>query len=140
MDPYVELFELLGALARQRYTSGERFYASLGLNHTEGRLLRLLYEQQGEASQDTLSGLIFIDRSNVGRALKKLEAEGYVNRRKEDGDRRTNRVRITEKGIAFVKDATAQSAALARAFFRDLTSDEASLLVDLLGKVAAHED
>ena len=97
-DPRIELFELIGALARRRYQAAERSYAPLGLNHTEARLLTMLAGEGGAATQDALSRRLFVDRSNAGRAFKRLEQAGYVGRRKDDADNRTNLVDITAEG------------------------------------------
>ncbi len=98
MDNFLTLFDLIGVLARRRYQIAERYFSALGLNHTEARLLTLLGREGGTATQETLSNLIFVDRSNVGRALQRLEQGGYIERRKDDVDKRTNLVQITAKG------------------------------------------
>ncbi|MEJ7787147.1 MAG: MarR family transcriptional regulator [Solirubrobacteraceae bacterium] len=48
----------------------------MGLNHTEARLLRMLDEEGGAATQDALSRRLAVDRSNAGRAFKRLEQAG----------------------------------------------------------------
>ena len=80
-----ELFDLIGALGRRRYQVGEQAFSSLGLNHTEARLLTILDRESGEATQDALSSSLFVDRSNAGRALKGLEQRRYVSRHKDRG-------------------------------------------------------
>ena len=87
-SPRVDLFELIGALARRRYQTAERFYAPLGLNHTEARLLKMLDNEAVATTQDALSRRLFVDRSNAGRAFKRLEQAGHVDRRKDDADNR----------------------------------------------------
>lgn len=74
-----ELFDLIGALGRRRYQVGEQAFSSLGLNHTEARLLTILDRESGEATQDALSSSLFVDRSNAGRALKSLELQKQIN-------------------------------------------------------------
>ena len=78
VGPHADLFELIGVLARRRYHAADRSYASLGLNHTEGRLLTMLDADPGAATQDALSRRLLVDRSNAGRAFKRLEQAGYV--------------------------------------------------------------
>ncbi|MCA9908666.1 MAG: MarR family transcriptional regulator [Anaerolineae bacterium] len=140
MDNFLTLFDLIGVLARRRYQVGERYFAALGLNHTEARLLRLLSQEGGEATQDALSNLLFVDRSNAGRALKRLEQEGYVARNKDDADKRTNLVQITNKGLEAVKEISELGKEMAHSFFGDLTEDEAGTIVDLMRKVIPSEE
>jgi DNA-binding MarR family transcriptional regulator len=135
MSPRVDLFEVIGALARRRYQTAERFYAPLGLNHTEARLLKMLDSEGGATTQDALSRRLFVDRSNAGRAFKRLEQAGYVDRRKDDADNRTNLVEITAKGREAAAEVNRLSNEMARTFFGDLTEADAAAVVALLRKV-----
>lgn len=51
-------------------------------------------------SQDGLSRRLFINKSNVTRNLAALEAQGYVERRQSETDRRVTLVYPTEKAVA----------------------------------------
>jgi DNA-binding MarR family transcriptional regulator len=134
MDHFLTLFDLIGVLARRRYQTAEQHFSTLGLNHTEARLLTLLHQENGAATQEALSGLLFVDRSNAGRALKALEQAGYVERRKDDADKRTNLVQLTAKGRKAVVKIAELKRQIARSFFGDLTEDEAGEVIVLLRK------
>lgn len=129
-----ELFELIGALARHRYQTAERSYASLGLNHTEARLLKMLENEGGATTQDALSRRLSVDRSNAGRAFKRLEQAGYVARRKDDADSRTNLVDITPQGSEAAAEVNRLSNEMARTFFGGLTETDAATIATLLRK------
>jgi DNA-binding MarR family transcriptional regulator len=134
ISPRIDLFELIGALARRRYQAAERSYGTLGLNHTEARLLTMLADVAGAATQDALSRRIFVDRSNAGRAFKRLEQAGYLGRRKDDADNRTNLVDITPTGREAAAEVNRLSNEMARTFFGDLTEADAATIVTLLRK------
>jgi len=134
MSHRLDLFELIGALARRRYQAAERSYASLALNHTEARLLKMLDNEGGAATQDALSRRIFVDRSNAGRAFKRLEQAGYIGRHKDDADNRTNLVDITPRGREAAAEVNRLSSEMARTFFGDLTEGDAATIVTLLRK------
>jgi len=140
VDNFLTLFDLIGVLARRRYQAAEQHFSRLGLNHTEARLLTLLHQQKGTATQEALSNLIFVDRSNAGRALKSLEQDGYVERRKDATDKRTNHVQLTAKGRKAVTEIAKLKQEIAQSFFGDLKEDEAGRIVDLLKKAVANED
>ena len=141
MENFFTLFDLIGVLARRRYQTAEQYFAGLGLNHTEARLLRLLSQEGGEATQDALSNRLFVDRSNAGRGLKSLEKQGYIDRVKDEGDKRKYYVRITDKGNEAVTEITEIGKEIAQNFFGDLTADEAGMIVALLvEKVLPNED
>ena len=132
MNNHMLLFEMIGALARRRYQTAEREFAVLGLNHTEARLLSLLREAGGECGQDALSNQLHIDRSNAGRALKRLEEDGYIARRRDDADRRAFVASLTGKGRKAVGDIAKIRDRIVERFFGDLTEAEAGRIVDML--------
>lgn len=132
MSQLSELFDLVGMLARRRRQLGERCFATLGLNHTEARLLTLLEQENGESTQDALSNKLFIDRSNSGRALKGLESSGYVIRAVDASDKRTRSVQMTTKGRAVVAEIARLRKEMADTFFGKMTNEEAGLILNLL--------
>ncbi len=134
MDPFLELFDLVGDLARHRYQAGERGFAQLGLSHTEGRLLTLLQQAGGEAPQDALSNGLSVDRSNAVRALQRLAENGFVLRRKDEADRRANLIQMTPKGAKVILKIGKLREELARNLFGDLQESEAAVVVELLRK------
>ncbi len=137
MDGFLSLFDLIGVLARRRYQAAEQHFAALGLNHTEARLLTLLREAGGAASQDVLSGQLFIDRSNAGRALKRLEQEGYIVRRKDDADKRAYLVEITAKGRKASAEIAKLRKVIAQSFFGDLSEKDAEAIATRLSTTLA---
>ncbi len=134
------LLDLIGVLARRRYQAAERSFSAIGLNHTEARLLTLLHEEGGAATQETLSNMIFVDRSNAGRALKNLEQKGYIERCKDDGDKRAKLVQITAKGSEAFSEIAKLKNKMAQVFFGDLTNEEAGAIVEMLRKVIKNDE
>ena len=134
MSAFLELFDLIGELARRRYQFAERSFAPLGLNHTEARLLTLLRQEGGAAPQDVLSSQLFVDRTNAGRALLRLEQGDYVRRRKNDEDKRANLVEMTSKGRKAATEIAALRKQIAESFFGELDEREAGAAVRLLRK------
>jgi MarR family transcriptional regulator for hemolysin len=135
MDPYVVLFDLIGMLGRRRYQAAEKSFAALGLNHTEARLLTLLQEAGGSASQEALSEAVYVDRTNVGRALKRLEAGGMITRKQDEADKRGKRVHITGAGSNKMADITALKTAMARDFFPGMDARDIKLVIERLKKM-----
>jgi DNA-binding MarR family transcriptional regulator len=82
--------------------------------------------------QDALSELITIDRSNSGRALKRLEREGYVVRNKSEEDGRSKVVVITAKGREAAGGIARIRKQIAQSFFVDLTEEQATTVLNLL--------
>lgn len=140
MNSFLTLFDVIVVLARRRFRMAERALAPLGLNHTEARLLTLLREKGGAAPQDALASQLTVDRSNAGRALKRLERDGYIVRRKDAADKRAYVVEMAEKGGAAVAGIARLKVDMAERFFADLTEDEARAVLALLRKALTDEE
>jgi DNA-binding MarR family transcriptional regulator len=140
MDNFIKLFDLIGVLARRRYQAAEQNFSALGLNHTEARLLTLLHQENGVATQDALSSRLFVDRSNAGRGLKRLEQRGYIQRSKNDSNKKTKLVGITANGQKAVIEISKLRKKMAQDFFGDLKEDEAGTIAKLLQKALPYED
>lgn len=138
-NPQLELAELIGRAARRWHQLGERSFAALRLNHTEARLLTLLEQHGGGATQDTLSNQLSVDRSNAGRALSRLEAGGMVVRRKDELDARTKIVDITDAGRAAVQEIAQVRAEMAESLLGKLSRSETRAVSDLLRTVLGNE-
>lgn len=134
MSHFVALFDLIGDLARKRHQLGEQSFATLGLNHTEARLLMLLHHEGGAVGQDVLSTRLIVDRTNVGRAIQSLEQGGFLLRQKSGTDRRANHVQITPKGRKAVIRIALLRRQIAETFFGDLQEADAAAIVQLLRK------
>ena len=140
MNNFTALFDLIGVLARRRFQAAEREFAVIGLNHTEARLLSLLQEAGGECAQDALSNQLHIDRSNAGRALKRLEQDGYITREKDAADRRAFIVRLQAKGRKAVHDIARIREGIIASFFGELSEKDAGKIVGMLQKVTADKE
>ena len=139
VDSFQALFDWIGALARRRYQTAESRFSKLALSHTEARLLTFLSKQGGGAAQEALSSMLLVDRSNVGRALKRLEQEGHLVRSRDDVDKRAKFVQMTPKGRKTVHEISVIRKAMAQTFFGDLRPEEAAEIVALLTKAFAGE-
>lgn len=130
-----QLLELITEISRQRYRLAEQSFATLGLTHTEARLLTLLVKADGEASQEALSAQLVIDRSNVGRALKSLENRGYIIRAASQADKRAKVMRITEQGLSLAQQLRIIGTEIEQQLLRDISTYEAELAQRVLQKI-----
>lgn len=62
--------------------------------------LLTLFKKDG-ISQEEISKTSYIDKGTTARAIAKLEKEGYVLRKKDEEDKRANRIYLTEKALEF---------------------------------------
>lgn len=102
MEP--DVFFTLHSITKKMRNLADTQLAKYGITNTEMRLLNVIYFYGVDgASQDEFIKRIEIDRSNVGRSLKKLENMGYIRREKSATDQRSFNVFLTERG-ANIKD------------------------------------
>lgn len=67
------------------------------LHQGQGRLLRLLEEQEGITQKELLQRLK-VRPASLSELLAKLQQKGYIARRPNAGDKRVSDIRLTEKG------------------------------------------
>jgi DNA-binding MarR family transcriptional regulator len=71
----------------------ERYKIGIGQLH----FLMKLYNKDG-INQETLANDLKTDKATSARAIKKLEKEGYVLRKKDSSDNRAYKIYLTKKG------------------------------------------
>ena len=134
MSPFLALFDLVGVLARRRHQLADAEFAALGLSHTEARLLTLLHDEGGVASQEALTQMVTIDRTNAGRALLRLEQQGFVQRSKHHSDGRAKLVSLSERGDRAVLEIRRLRDQIATTLFGDLSEEEAQSILNVLDR------
>lgn len=75
----------------------DRELTPLGLGHGRYVYLFGLYNKDG-LSQQALADRAGADKAAATRALSRLEADGFITRRRDDCDRRITRVFLSQKG------------------------------------------
>lgn len=76
---------------------GESALSPLGMRPRHLVALTVLRDA-GESTQQGLAGLLRIDRTNLVGLLNELEADGLIERRRSEEDRRRHIVRLTDTG------------------------------------------
>ncbi len=118
-------------LHRQR---ADVLLGEIGLHVGQEMILCALWDHEG-ATQTELADLLLIQPATVTNALKRLEREGYVDRREDPDDQRVSRVFSTEEGRNLKGPIHEKWGQLERESFGGLTSEEGLLLRRLLLQV-----
>ena len=92
---------------------------------------------QDGISQKDLAFLLGIRPQSLTIALEKLESEGLIERKQDEGDKRTRRVHITDAGKEQSAAQAEERAAHANSMFSVLTDEEKDQLANILAKLAA---
>lgn len=148
---------LIADAARLMRTVFDRRVRKLGLTRSQWSVLRRLHRNPG-ASQSELAEMLEIEKASAGRLIDRLEANGWVERRPDAGDRRINRLYLTAEAVrvndriepiavATVEDALAGLSRVEREVLTELMDrvkerllEMASDVVDDTGAAAAAEE
>ena len=94
------LYLISRSVSRLKYYSIERFNSE-GVTVTPSQMGVLFVLSRGkEMTMGEISTLLNVDNSTLTRLADKLEKEGFVERVRDDTDRRISKLRITKKGGA----------------------------------------
>lgn len=93
-------FASLRSIVRSMHALADSAMLPYGITHAEVSVLLLLYaDGDSGCSQDSLHSRLPVDRTNIGRSLKRLEELGYVSRERTDADRRAKWIYLTARGL-----------------------------------------
>lgn len=104
----------------------------LDLTYTQYIAMMVLWEKQ-QISVKELGEILYLDSGTLTPVLKKLEAKGYITRRRSERDERVLIVSVTDIGKKLRDEATAVPQEVGRCV--RLEGDEATALYGLLYKL-----
>ncbi|MDR1088447.1 MAG: MarR family transcriptional regulator [Coriobacteriales bacterium] len=104
----------------------------IGLTYTQYITMMVLWEHK-TVNVKTLGSFLHLDSGTLTPLLKKLEAKGYLTRKRSDTDERKLEIRITEGGEALNERAQTIPTQLASCL--NLSSEEVATLYGLLYKM-----
>ena len=122
----------LYAAARKIVNLYTPYFRPLGLTYTQYIVMMSLWETDPMKVGD-LCRKLYLDSGTLTPLLKKLEAQGYLVRRRCREDERVVLCSLTEKGIALKEQVRSIPACVGRCV--NLTPEEAATLYGLLYKL-----
>lgn len=114
----LSLYDQMNLLTRKVRKAFDNHARARGMTLARGRLLRLLGAAPEGMPQNVVAQEIEVEGPTLVRMLDGLEAQGYLVRESDAGDRRVKRVRLTEEG----RRQSAEVEALAQDFRARLQS------------------
>jgi DNA-binding MarR family transcriptional regulator len=124
---FVDIHRLLGQSFEERMTSG-------GLTRAQWRILFTARRFQGE-TQTALADRLDMERAPMGKALDKLEALGWIERRPDPTDRRIRRVYCLDKIQRYLPEAIEVSKGVFEEALSGLTPQEIESLIAQLTRI-----
>ena len=108
------------------------FLDEIGLTYTQYIAMLVLWEKHS-ATVKELGEHLYLDSGTLTPLLKKMEAQGFVSRKRNAADERSVIITLTKAGEALRDRAAGIPAQIGKCL--PLTGDEANTLYDLLYKV-----
>ncbi|MBL7500066.1 MarR family transcriptional regulator [Frankia sp. CNm7] len=121
-------------LTKNLATTGEQVLRRHGLNPGEFDVLAALRRSGPLCTliPSQLSALLMMSRAGITNRLDRLEASGLVERTLDPADRRSFRIRLTDKGRAVIDAAITEHAQIINRFSAVLTAEQRASLDDML--------
>ena len=85
--------------------------------------------------QEKLADMIKVDRTTASRAIKKLEASGFIEKKADAANRKIKRIFPTEKGKEVFPSISKENEHSERVALQGLSEEEATVLSGLLQTV-----
>ncbi len=107
------------------------------LSGPQGGYLMMVHNNPG-ISQDAIAKTHNIDKSSVARAIKKLEVEQYIYRKRNPEDSRQWCIFLTPRGEKLCEERMVNAIKMENNLFAGMTEEEITTLKDLLSKVTSN--
>ncbi len=88
---------LIGTVGHLHHHRVQQLMDLLGLFHSQSRLMRLLWHEDGQSHSD-LADKMEVTRATVTRLVQRAEKAGLVERKQDMNDQRISRVYLTKEG------------------------------------------
>lgn len=123
------------AASKLHHRAIENTVRGMKIHHSGHRLLVYLSRCEIMPSQKEIAARFDISPAAVASSLKKLEKDGYITRKTDDGDTRLNRIAITEKGKAILDETRTLFEGVDERMLKGLSNEERTLLFSCLSRM-----
>lgn len=128
---YREMGRLLVSVCRLHHTRADQSVDKIGLFRGQAHLLMTLSWQDGMTHSE-IADRLEISAAAATKVIKRMEEDGYVERRSDPGDERLSRVYLLAPGRALIADIQAAFVRLNRATLDGLDASDLARLRELL--------
>ena len=119
-------------VSHMHHSAIEGRISKLGFHHSQHRMLMHLARYEHIPSQRELADALGITPAAVTTTLKRLEKDGYITRTATEQDNRCNQIRITDAGLAAVRESRNIFDTVDQCMFNGLTPEELETFTSLL--------
>lgn len=129
-----EILREIGMIARALDSIANIEFKEYDLTRGQYLYLIRICENPG-IIQEKLAEMIKVDRTTASRAIKKLEANGFIEKKADSVNKKIKKIFPTEKGRGIFPNISKENAHSNDVALRGVTNEEAQALFDLLQRV-----
>jgi MarR family transcriptional regulator for hemolysin len=130
-DPRRKIALRLTVLARMLRSDFDRHVDDVGLTRSQWSLIAVAARRPG-STQRQIAEFLEMSEASAGRLVDRLEADGVLERRELEGDRRARAVFLTEAANPLLERMSVMARAREERWFRGLSDRELEQLSELL--------
>ncbi len=82
--------------------TSSRLFQDYLASDAQFNIMKLLKDATEPLTQNDLSKMLLVDKSNVTGLIDRLEKQNYIRRNKVEGDRRSYHITLTDEGQALI--------------------------------------
>ena len=112
---------------------------SYSIHITQYSILRYLYKHDG-TSQERIASDLRVDKSLCSREVRKLEATGYIVRKRDEIDSRKFIIRLTERAWSLEQELVDIGNQLNDEVFAGFSPEEEEIAYQIVGRVITNLD
>ena len=120
------------ARAALRYANSS--ISKMGVGSSEYECLHVIRKNEG-TNQELICEKLNVDKSAVTRMISNLEKKGYVVRKKDENDKRFNKIYSTEKALEVKLDETSAESLFYEWLIKDISEEELTPFLKTLDKL-----
>lgn len=124
-------------LARLMRSAFDRQISELGMTRSQWSVIASVARRPG-ATQRQIAEILEMSEASAGRLIDRLVADGMLERRARDDDRRARAVFLTPNADPLLKKISELAKAPEERMFRGLSDAEIEQLSELLGRIYAN--
>jgi MarR family transcriptional regulator for hemolysin len=130
-DPRRQIALRLTILARMLRSDFDRHVDDVGLTRSQWSLIAVASRKPG-STQRQIAEFLEMSEASAGRLVDRLEADGVLERRELEGDRRARAVFLTDAANPLLERMSVMARAREERWFRGLSDEELTQLSGLL--------
>lgn len=128
------LGRLISILYRKGNIYKNMILEDFNITASEQPFLSSLFNEDG-VSQEYLSSKLLLDKASTTRSLQSLIDKGYIKKKRDDNDKRINRIFLTEKSKSIEKEIKARLENWNDILTSDLNESEKEMAYLILNKM-----